>query len=66
MGSSFGRLRLRMEFQADSKGFPRNSKALGGPWNPLLDDLGTTLGSLSDDFGVTLGSLLDDFRMTFG
>ena len=66
LGSSFGLLRLRMDFQADSKGFPRISKALGGPWKHLLDDLGATLGSLSDDFGVTLGSLLDDFRMTLG
>ena len=57
---------LRVVFQWISKGFPRISKALGGPWNLLLDDLGATSGALLDDFWVTLGSLLDDFRMTFG
>ena len=61
--------RISKHFQAFpliSKGIPRISKALGGPWNPLLDDLGATLGSLLGDFGVILGSLLDDFRMTLG
>ena len=36
LGSSFGLLRLRMDFPADAKGFPRISKALGGPWNHLF------------------------------